>query len=72
LQGEERQVHFGENFVDAPDLALSAFAALTWLKDADADTLARQVDLPFCRADLCYVMKLALALDRSEDRTGKN
>jgi len=72
LQGEERQVHFGENFIDTPDLALSAFAALTWLKDADADTLARHVDLPFCRADLCYVMKLALALGAVEDRTGRN
>ena len=52
LTGEERQVHFGENFVDTPDFALSGFKALAWLNQAPRDDLARRVDLPSCRADL--------------------
>ncbi len=62
--GEERQVHFGENFVDPPDFALSAFRALAWLSNAPADELARKVDLPFCRADLYHLIKLSLALEQ--------
>lgn len=65
LGGEERQVHFGENFVDPPDLAASGFQALAWLRGADAAELARRVDLPFARADLYALMKAALALDAS-------
>jgi outer membrane protein assembly factor BamB len=63
LVGEERQVHFGENFVDPPDLALGAFEALAWLRAAPAQELARHVDLPFCRADLYHLTKLAIALE---------
>jgi hypothetical protein len=66
LQGEERQVHFGENFVDPPDLALDTFKFLAWSKPGGRP-LAEQVDLPFCRADLYYLTKLALALERSPD-----
>jgi hypothetical protein len=68
LTGEERQVHFGENFVDAPDLALGGFAALAWLRGASAGELARRVDLPFCRADLYHATKLALALEAGRGR----
>jgi len=63
LMGEERQVHFGENFVDPPDFAMSAFRALAWLKQPSPEDLARRVDLPFCRADLDYLTKLAIALE---------
>jgi hypothetical protein len=63
LAGEERQVHYGENFVDPPDLAFGGFAALAWLKQAPASALIRCVDLPWSRADLYYVMKLALTLE---------
>ena len=63
LAGEERQVHFGENFVDPPDLAAGGFKALAWLKEAPASGLAARMDLPFCRADLHYLTKLALALE---------
>ncbi len=66
LSGEERQVHFGENFIDPPDFALSGFRALAWLKRGTTEELADRVDLPFCRADLYYVMKLALALEAKE------
>jgi hypothetical protein len=63
LAGEERQVHFGENYLDPPDLALGAFQALAWLRNAPAAELARRVDRPFCRADLAHLTKLALALE---------
>ncbi len=62
LQGEERQVHFGENFVDPPDLALAVFKLAAWSK-VDDRSLSDQIDLPFCRADLDYLIKLALALE---------
>lgn len=63
LVGEERQVHFGENFIDPPDLAMSGFKAFAWLKDASSNDLARRIDLPFGRADLFYLTKLSLALE---------
>jgi hypothetical protein len=63
LAGEERQVHFGENFIDAPDFALSAFRALAFLGPASFGELALRLDMPFCRADLYYLIKLALALE---------
>jgi hypothetical protein len=49
--------------VDPPDLALGAFTALAWIKPANAKELARHVDLPWCRADLGYLRKLAVALE---------
>jgi outer membrane protein assembly factor BamB len=63
LQGEERQVHYGENFVDPPDFALDGFRALAWLRRAPAGDLAERLDIPCGRADLNHVMKLALVLD---------
>jgi hypothetical protein len=69
LVGEERQVHYGENFVDPPDLALDAFGALAWLAGASAADLAKRVDVPLCRADLSYVAKLAILLDRIQQRS---
>jgi hypothetical protein len=68
LAGEERQVHFGENFVDPPDLALGGFEALAWLRNAPQTELARHLDLPFCRADLYYLTKLAITLDLAQQR----
>jgi hypothetical protein len=66
LLGEERQVHFGENFVDPPDFALSGFRALAWLRQAPRDTLACHVDLPVCHADLYYLLKLTLTLEEPQ------
>ena len=63
LSGEERQLHCGENFVDPPDFALAAFRASVWLGDGNFVAAAARLDLPFCRADLTYVTKLAIALD---------
>lgn len=64
LQGEERQVHFGENFVDSPDLALSGCRALAWLGGASPAELARYSDIACCRADLFQLIKLSLALQQ--------
>ncbi len=63
LVGEERQVHFGENFVDPPDFALNAFKAFAWLRGAKPAELAARVDIPFCKADLAHLTKLAIALE---------
>lgn len=68
LMGEERQVHFGENYIDTPDLAAGAFAASAWLICKPLDDLASRIDLPFCKADLFHLMKLSIALDMSKDR----
>lgn len=62
LQGEERQVHFGENFIDTPDLALGAFKVMAWLGENSREELNAALDLPFCRADIFYLHKLALFL----------
>ena len=64
LLGEERQVHYGENFTDFPDFALAAFKAKTWLMKAPLDELVPYLDIPWCRADLNYVVKLSLVLER--------
>jgi hypothetical protein len=60
--GEERQVHFGENFVDPPDFAMSSFRAAAFLAKTPIDELALKTDIPFCRGDLYYMTKLAIAL----------
>lgn len=61
--GEERQVHYGENFVDPPDFNFAAFTALTVLRSASFDELSRNIDLPWCKADLYFIAKLAMTLD---------
>ena len=63
LVGEERQVHYGENFVDPPDFALDAFRTFKWLVGASYEQLCLRLDIPVCRADLSYAMKLALSLE---------
>jgi hypothetical protein len=64
LQGEERQVHSGENAFDPPDFARSAYRALAWLRQAKAEELTAALDVPFCRADLFFIEKLAVRLER--------
>jgi outer membrane protein assembly factor BamB len=63
LMGEERQVHYGENYVDPPDFALGAFKAKAWLENTRLPKLLDFVDIPFCKGDLTYVEKLAIALE---------
>jgi hypothetical protein len=67
LVGEERQVHFGENLFDPPDHAWGAYRAQVWLgRMAGFGERARRVDLPFCRADLYHLGKLALAMEAGD------
>ena len=63
LAGEERQVHYGENFIDPPDFARDAFAAAAWVGRTEKEVLVRRVDQPFSQADLTYIRKIAIALD---------
>ena len=64
LVGEERQVHFGENYVDPPDHAFHAFRSWVLLKRMrDPATQIRRVDIPACRADLYHLAKLAIVLE---------
>lgn len=66
LVGEERQVHYGENFLDPPDFPLSAFKAEAWLKGVSREELASKLDLPFCKADLYFIIKIAILLSRGK------
>ncbi|MBN1421457.1 MAG: PQQ-binding-like beta-propeller repeat protein [Planctomycetes bacterium] len=63
LAFEERQVHFGENYVDFPDLALGVFEAKAWIGGAGGDALAGWIDIPWCRGDLYDIAKLAIAIE---------
>ncbi|MCS7310586.1 MAG: PQQ-binding-like beta-propeller repeat protein [Armatimonadetes bacterium] len=63
LAGEERQVHYGENFVDLPCFSVDVFRAYKWLAGAKGEELRLRVDLPLCRADVGHILKLALSLE---------
>lgn len=65
LAWEERQVHFGENWIDFPDQALAIFRAKRFIGAEGRESLERWIDLPWCRADLYHVEKLALAIEAS-------
>jgi hypothetical protein len=70
LAFEERSVHYGENFVELPDSAHGLFLAHAFLWDAPADKLTRYTDLPWVRADLFHVEKLAHAIAAQGRRRG--
>ncbi|MBM3458655.1 MAG: N-acetylmuramoyl-L-alanine amidase, partial [Armatimonadetes bacterium] len=63
LAGEERSVHYGENFIELPDTVHGLFQTHAWLWGDAADRLADQVDLPNGPADLYYIQKLVIALE---------
>ena len=56
-------VHYGENFVDLPDTVHGLFLAHAFLWDAPPDRLTRYTDIPWVRADLFHVEKLAHAIE---------
>lgn len=63
LAWEERQVHFGENFIDYPDQAVSIFRAKALLERVGRKALKRYLDLPWCAGDLFYIEKLVRILE---------
>jgi hypothetical protein len=64
VAGEERQVHYGENFVDPPDFVRDAFAAAAWIGGVEKDVLVWRTDIPFSLADWTYLRRIAIALDQ--------
>lgn len=66
LVGEERQVHYGENYIDPPDFSLDAFKAFAWLRKADLQELIPRIDIPFCSADLYFITKIAIVSDLAQ------
>lgn len=62
LAYEDRQVHYGENFIDLPDGVHGLFLANAWLWNRPAELLARHTDIPWVKADLFHIEKLAIAL----------
>jgi hypothetical protein len=48
-----------------PTMAAEIFAAKALIRREPAERLAQYVDLPWCKADLYYIQKLALALTTS-------
>jgi hypothetical protein len=63
LAFEERNAHYGENFVDLPDTVHGLFLADEWLWSGGKNTLERS-DIPWCKADLYHIHKLVTALER--------
>lgn len=51
-----------ENWIDHPIHGFCHFQAKALLTDTPPDELAHYVDVPWCRADLYYITKLALAI----------
>ena len=68
LAWEERNVHYGENFVDLPDSMHGIFLAHAHLWGANSQTLDGHTDLPWCRGDLFHVERLALAIEAKGGR----
>ncbi len=52
----------GENYTNPPDFARGVFSATAYGQAASPSALARQLDQPWCRADLYYIEKLTALL----------
>jgi hypothetical protein len=63
LAAEERQTHYGENFIDLPDSMHGLFLAHAHLWQSSPERLAAMTDLPWCRADLFHIEKLVHAIE---------
>lgn len=50
---------------ELPTVAPEVFAARSWILGDSGDSLARHIDLPWCRADLFHIEKLVHAIERS-------
>lgn len=65
---EERNVHYGENFVELPDSVHALFLAQALLWNSPPERLARFTDLPWGRGDLFHVEKLVYAIEAAGRR----
>ncbi|MDA1191229.1 MAG: hypothetical protein O3A46_06030 [Candidatus Poribacteria bacterium] len=63
LVGEERQVHFGENFMDFPHVSRNLFLAKAYAMGFRAAALEPYVDIPYCEGDLYYIEKIVAMLE---------
>jgi len=68
LAFEERQVHYGENFIELPDGVHGIFRAKALLWGVPPETLAAETDLPWTKADLFHLEKLVLAVEALESK----
>jgi outer membrane protein assembly factor BamB len=71
LAAEERQTHYGENFIDLPDSMHGLFLAHAYLWRTKPETLDAMTDLPWCKADLFHIEKLVLAIEAHGAATWK-
>ena len=71
LAAEERQTHYGENFIDLPDSMHGLFLAHAYLWADKPDRLDVLTDLPWCKADLFHIEKLVLAIEAQGKVTWK-
>jgi hypothetical protein len=71
LAAEERQTHYGENFIDLPDSMHGLFLAHAYLWADKPDRLDVLTDLPWCKADLFHLETLVLAIEAQGTVTWK-
>jgi hypothetical protein len=71
LAAEERQTHYGENYIDLPDSMHGLFLAHAYLWPTPPDQLDRMTDLPWCKADLFHIEKLVAAIEAQGKVTWK-
>jgi hypothetical protein len=71
LAAEERQTHYGENFIDLPDSMHGLFLAHAYFWAAKPERLDAMTDLPWCKADLFHMEKLVLAIEAQGQATWK-
>jgi len=63
LAAEERQTHYGENFIDLPDSIHGLFLAHAYLGSARPERMDAMTDIAWCKADLFHLEKLVLAIE---------
>jgi hypothetical protein len=59
----------GQNYTNPPTLARALFAANAWCQNASPKMLTTFLDQPWCKADLYYVEKLSMVLQKYDRNT---
>lgn len=52
----------GENYISPPHMAHAMFLGAAWIEQLEPGTMAQFIDVPWCKGDLYYIEKLAVAL----------